>query len=363
MPGKEIFDAIHGYIYLNELALSFCDTPEFQRLAFIKQLGTSSFVFPCADHTRKAHSFGCYHLASIMVKQLRSRHPNVVSVRDVELIGVAALMHDVGHGPFSHVFDKILENVPGAQSHETRSCEIVRRICARKELQISVEEIQVICDMILPPADMKNNWKYQIVSGSVDADRCDYIVRDSKNVGVTTPFGLHNVHRIISHMYISDDALAFSPKVSRDIIELLSAREALHEKVYQHRVSLAIEYMVVDAINLADPNYLYRSQICCNPDIFISLSDSYLLELATERNNSDASRNLINRIFARDLYSVKDEDYSTEQPQRESSGGTIYVQRWMGISHVSLHGLHFSEPLRDKPLTLKKWRISTIQKN
>ena len=364
MQYKEVFDEVHGYIKLTPLALAFCDTPEFQRLAFIKQLGSSSFVFPSADHTRKAHSFGCYHLSRTMAEHLRAKYPHIVNNRDIELIGIAGLLHDIGHGPFSHVFDNLLSSVPGVLSHELRGCAIIKNMVSKYNIPMTGEELEEITKMIVPPKQSTRNWKYQIVSGTVDADRCDYIVRDSRNVGIVTPFCLHNVHRIINHMTIENNELVFSARVQRDIRELLLARQALHEKVYQHRVSTSVERMIINAISLADPKMENRNEIVQKLDVFLLLTDAYIMSIWADTKVPKPARDLINRIFTRDLYKVKDTDYEEHTLLPENTMETEYIGRWIGMDTGEIHPMKkvkFTELVEineDQPYRM--WRVSKI---
>ncbi len=105
---KTFNDAIHGSIHMNELCLEFIDTKQFQRLRDLKQLGTLSYIFPCATHTRFEHSLGVGYLSGNIVNRYKITQPELqISNREVNLIKIAGLLHDIGHGPFSHVFDNV----------------------------------------------------------------------------------------------------------------------------------------------------------------------------------------------------------------------------------------------------------------
>ena len=352
MQNKEIYDPVHGYITLIPLAKSFVDTFEFQRLAFIKQLGASAFIFPSSDHSRKAHSFGCYHLCYKIATKLYQEY-SFVTERDVELISVAGLLHDIGHGPFSHIFDRFLQDFP----HEERGSQIVRRMVKDYDLPVSTVEVEDIIRMIHPPKNCKQ-WRYQIVSSTVDADRMDYIVRDSRNVGVVTPFEIHSVHRIIAHMMIVDGQLCFSKKVYRDVQELLGARRALHLKVYQHRVSIAIEEMLLDIFESLEGKW---SEKIFDLSFFLGLTDSVLVQVYRDSSVSSATKKLVGRIWSRDLYKVTERDYRERQYPPEGR----HYSRWVGMGADGddpLKMVRFQPPIDEgRKLEFGCWRISTIK--
>ena len=106
MSNKVIYDVIHGYVKISDLCLKIIDTPEFQRLRNLKQLGLTYLIFPSANHTRFEHSLGVSYLAGEMLKHLKNKQPELeITEREIELIKIAGLWHDLGHGPFSHFFD------------------------------------------------------------------------------------------------------------------------------------------------------------------------------------------------------------------------------------------------------------------
>lgn len=198
------YDKIHGMITLTPLMLSFIDTPEFQRLRQIKQLGSSQFLFPTANHTRFEHSLGVSHLARKIGIHLKLKS------REIELLSLSGLLHDIGHGPLSHSFDEYLKknNIfdnPDYAKHENRSKAIIEIMVKKYKIKLSKREREYIYDAIKPPDDKSLiTYKHDIISGEYDMDRFDYILRDSYST-IRIRFNKDNVEHIINSSYIDDN--------------------------------------------------------------------------------------------------------------------------------------------------------------
>lgn len=296
---KTVYDPIYGFISITPLMKLFIDTPEFQRLRELRQLGAVHYVFPSANHTRFEHSLGVSYLAGKLMKQLKERQPKLeITDRDIELTRVAGLLHDIGHGPFSHIFDNYVcgENEP---KHEERGIEMIKRMVYVYNIPLSDKELQYIVDMIDPPLDKQNHWKYQIIANkinSIDVDKMDYIQRDCFHIGIA--FGgdykrLFDECRVVK--YNDDFIIAWSDKCEFDLYSLLGARYRLHKQVLSHHAVKAYEYIIIDILK-----YIIRS----NPDMNYSyLTDSmvtcrmYMPKLNTRRDS----------MFFREHYQKKEE--------------------------------------------------------
>ena len=153
---KLIFDPIHGHISLDSSVLSFIDTPQFQRLRDLKQLGSSYYVFPGATHNRFEHSIGTHHLAERMLLHIQYHQPELdLTDHDIEMVKLAGLCHDLGHGPFSHVFDN--EFIPRARpsiswSHEEGSTMMLDYLVNDNHIDIDEEDVKQIKGLINPYA-------------------------------------------------------------------------------------------------------------------------------------------------------------------------------------------------------------------
>ena len=333
---KEIYCGVHGYIYLSPMAQRVVDTVEFQRLNWLHQLGASFLVFSSASHTRKSHSFGVYHIARRMAKALQRRHPTIVSDRDIELVGLAALLHDIGHFAFSHVGDEVFKgSASPMKAHEARSIGMLRHMHRKYGWALTQSEVETLCQMIHPDAAHAGQWRFQLVSGYVDADRMDYVVRDSANVGIMTGFGFHHVQHILDHIGIGKHGgLVFDAKVERDVLELLTARSRLHTKVYQHRVSVAIEQMLVEIFRLLEPVYHFEASLD-DPEAFVQFHDGVLMMARSNPKVPKEAKALIDRLWTRDFWKV-----TTSIQENETRLSRAMYGRWVGMGTGDEHPMN-----------------------
>ena len=248
MSSKQIYDPIHKFITVTPLMTQIIDTYEFQRLRDLKQLGATYLVFPSASHNRFEHSIGVSHLAGIMMDELYLKQPELkISNRLIELVRIAALIHDIGHGPFSHLYDHYVKD-ESEYEHEYRGLDIFKNMVKKYNLELSKEEIEIICNIIDPPSHLQDNWLYQIVNNKVnhiDVDKIDYILRDSYHIGL-----LHNdfsrILTMVKVLYYNNSlVLAWHEKIQHDIYLLFSCRYRLHKQIYNHRTVKAFEYLLI----------------------------------------------------------------------------------------------------------------------
>jgi uncharacterized protein len=194
---QRVRDPIHGLIKFetetDKLAWRLLETPEFQRLRRIRQLGFSEFIFPSATHTRFAHSIGVYHNARRLMKVVESAEGKDFDPKKAEIVQIAALLHDIGHGPFSHAFEKAREEVSALEGkgliekHEKFSAKIIRNKVGNI-FPILEERIEGLSDRIASIIDSEDpsDIYHAVISSSFDADRLDYLVRDRYMTGTGT---------------------------------------------------------------------------------------------------------------------------------------------------------------------------------
>ena len=207
MNYKLINDTIHGQISLSKIAIKIIDTPVFQRLRNIKQLGACTYIFPTASHTRFEHSIGVAHLAKEFLRNLVINSNNVnVTDEDYLLVEIAGLCHDLGHGPFSHAFDneiiKMNESLVNNKytEHEERSCLLLEYLVKKYNINLNHQQLSNIKEMINPTdSKLKKSFIYNIVSNSVnslDVDKIDYIQRDIYNLSIGNSYSHSRVFKM-----------------------------------------------------------------------------------------------------------------------------------------------------------------------
>jgi HD superfamily phosphohydrolase len=200
---QEISCPLYGSIDITPTMKSILDTPQMQRLRELKQLGAAYYVFPSGTHTRLEHSLGVAHLARTIGSQLQRHHPRLkITDRTIELLGIAGLVHDIGHGPFSHLYDSYVKDID-EPDHEERGLVIFKELCKNYQISLTNKEIKIICEMVDPSPKNRHNWMYQIVANKscqIDVDKIDYIRRDSYHLKF--PFG-SDLDRIIKYTRIS----------------------------------------------------------------------------------------------------------------------------------------------------------------
>ncbi|MEG0887427.1 MAG: HD domain-containing protein [Bacteroides sp.] len=238
MPGerKLINDPVFGFINIPKgLMYDIVRHPLLQRLSRIKQLGLSSVVYPGAQHTRFQHSLGAFHLMTEAIQQLIQKG-HFIFDSEAEAVQAAILLHDIGHGPFSHVLENtIIKNV----SHEEISLMLMERMNKEMNGRLSLA-IQIFKD------EYPKRFLHQLVSGQLDMDRLDYLSRDSFYTGVIE--GSIGSARIIKMLDVADDHLVVESKGIYSIENFLTARRLMYWQVYLHKTSVGYERMLISAL-------------------------------------------------------------------------------------------------------------------
>ena len=257
---KIINDPVFGFIKIPRgILYGIVEHPLFQRLNRINQLGLASVVYPGARHTRFQHSLGAFHLMSEAIQNLQQKGQFIFD-SEAEAVQAAILMHDIGHGPFSHVLENTL--ISGI-SHEEISLmmmeEINRSLNGQLNLAISIFK-----------GEYPKNFLHQLISSQLDMDRLDYLRRDSFYTGVTE--GNIGSARIIKMLNVVDDSLVVEQKGIYSLENYLTTRRLMYWQVYLHRTCVAYEKVLVNMLNRA--KWLIRN----GQQVFASPALLYFLE-------------------------------------------------------------------------------------
>lgn len=233
---KIINDPVFGFINIPKgLLYDIVCHPLLQRLTRIKQLGLSSAVYPGAQHTRFQHSLGAFYLMSEAIKHLTAKG-NFIFDSEAEAVQAAILLHDIGHGPFSHVLE---DTLVGGIPHEEISLMLMERMNKEMKGQLSLA-IQIFKD------EYPKRFLHQLVSGQLDMDRLDYLRRDSFYTGVSE--GNIGSARIIKMLDVKDDHLVVESKGIYSIENFLTSRRLMYWQVYLHKTSVACEKMLISTL-------------------------------------------------------------------------------------------------------------------
>jgi HD superfamily phosphohydrolase len=322
---REIRDPIHGFIRRSEKEAAIIDTPVFQRLRGIRQLALANLVYPGALHTRFDHSLGVMYIAGKLAEQL-------VDPEKQTMVRLAALLHDLGHGPFSHVSENLLERhfdrskvKVKEKIHEHLTCEIILR---DRELGRKLSEPERESIVGLLKGEKDSSLVRGIISGPLDADKQDYLLRDSYFCGVR--YGVFDMDRLIgtlaSHQDGKDTYLVASENGLYTIEQFVIAKYHMTTQVYRHRIRLITDAMITRALELGievdnkpELQHLYRydgtGKFIQN---YLKWDDqrliSFLLRSKGKRGHSSrlfsrlAERDLFKRVFSKRILEIEPAD-------------------------------------------------------
>ncbi|WP_057770615.1 HD domain-containing protein [Lactobacillus selangorensis] len=247
LPREKVFrDPVHNYIHVQyKVILDLIDTPEFQRLRRIHQLGTSMYTFDGAEHSRFSHSLGVYETTREIIENFERNYPTKTPGDGLwddsqKLVALcAALLHDIGHGPYSHTFEHIFHT-----NHEAITQEIITSpaTAVNKILrQISPEFPQQVASVI--DHTYPNPQVVQMISSQIDADRMDYLLRDAYFTG--TKYGVFDLTRILRVMRTYKDGIAFDQQGMHAVEDYIVSRFQMYQQVYFHPVSRSMEVILM----------------------------------------------------------------------------------------------------------------------
>ncbi|XP_040588646.1 deoxynucleoside triphosphate triphosphohydrolase SAMHD1 isoform X2 [Mesocricetus auratus] len=345
---KVFNDPIHGHIEFHPLLIRIIDTPQFQRLRYIKQLGSGYYVFPGASHNRFEHSLGVGYLAGYLVRALAEKQPELqISERDMLCVQIAGLCHDLGHGPFSHMFDGrfIPRACPGNRwKHEQGSVKMFEHLVDSNNLEPIMknyglnpkEDIEFIKEQIMGPLETpvkdcswpykgrpaEKSFLYEIVANKrngIDVDKWDYFARDCHHLGIQNNFDYKRFVKFVRICDVEDTTNGYKMKhiCTREkevgnLYDMFHTRNCLHRRAYQHKISNLIDIMITEAFLKADPyieilgtngNKCRISTAIDDMEAFTKLTDNIFLEIlhSTDPRLSEA-REILRNIECRNLY-------------------------------------------------------------
>lgn len=368
---KIINDPVYGFITIDHpLILQIISHPYYQRLRNIHQMAFAHIVYPGAVHTRLHHSLGAYHLMCTALSELKSKQ---IPITEEEELGakIAILLHDIGHGPFSHALEN--ELIPGAH-HEKISLCIMEALNEEFNGQLSTA-IAIFTNQHSKP------FLHQLISGQLDVDRMDYLNRDSFFTGVAE--GVIGYDRIIKMLAVKDGNLLVEEKAVYSIEKFLLARRLMYWQVYLHKTVIAAEMMVVKIIHRAKELIARGEEVNAASSTFdhmLKKPDEYrdikaVLPAFCQLDDHDIMATIKNWIHHRDkilsllcrslidrrLYKVKLQAEPIPEQTLEQARATVIGK--FGVSAEEAHYLVFTGVASNTTYNLTDERISILFKD
>jgi uncharacterized protein len=288
----EIKDPVHGYVYITEEEKTIIDTYPMQRERRLRQLAGSEYVYPGANHTRFEHSLGVMFLSGqVLVNPNISR---VVSGEEVDMCRIAALLHDCGHGPFSHVFEHLLIK-DLAKTHEDITSWLIEKSEVADKLSKMGYNPQEVAGLAVGKLHKKDRaFLDQIISSAVDVDKQDFIVRDTYHTGAE--YGFIDVYRLIHALDLLGENLAVELGALSALEAFVIARIESFKSIYFHRVGRAAQIMLASAMDKA--NQELGLTAFKTPEEYLALDD-YTVWAALKK--CEASNTIINNLENRQM--------------------------------------------------------------
>ncbi|NWJ30197.1 HD domain-containing protein [Marine Group I thaumarchaeote] len=287
----DIIDPIHDFIRVYEHEISIIDKPIFQRLRHIRQLSGAHLTYPAAQHTRFEHSLGVMHIASLAGHALNEK--GIFKSDDIEILRLAGLLHDVGHGPFSHLFEEIIQEKK--ISHEDYGKEIILKSEIGDVLSKNGFDKKLITKIAF--GNSKFQFMNEIVSGTLSADMMDYLLRDGYFTGAEHAKIDHK--RITQSLYVHHKKLALERSALYSFESMMYSRYQMFKAVYFHKTVRAAEVMLIEALRLSDDEFGFTS---FNLNEYVKLTDEYVLSSLISSKSSKLKRA---RQFAQDYQNRK----------------------------------------------------------
>jgi hypothetical protein len=356
---KILRDPIHGYIELSKCAERLIDTEYFQRLRRVNQLSFSNLVFHGAEHSRFGHSLGVYHLAVLLNETLLKNEENEIK----DEFSIAGLLHDIGHHPFSHSFERVLKfNRIDREKYDHEEYSV--KIIEDTEVGIIIEEEGIskenILHLLKGSYTEKAHLQYlnSLISSEFDIDRLDYLVRDSHYCGVT--YGVVDIERLFHSLEPKDDKIIINEKGMHSAEMYVLSRYYMYTQVYTHRTTRAFDIMLNKIFNKEKIEELeYPSIEDKNFDRFKYFDDAWLwneIREISEKAESKEKRlatDIITRNPIRcviEAYSLMDRDTEYVNPDYQTIKDLQEDREIFDRTKIDQEYICFDEPWSDLPI-------------
>ena len=287
----DIVDPIHDFIRVYDHELNIIDTPIFQRLRRIRQLSGAHLTYPAAQHTRFEHSLGVMHIASQSGQALNEK--GILKSDDIEILRLAGLLHDIGHGPFSHLFEEVIQQKKF--SHEDFGKEIILKSEIGDSLSKNGYDKKLVTKIAF--GDSKSQFMIEIISGALSADMMDYLLRDGYFTGAEHAQIDHK--RITQSLDVHKKKLALEKSALYSFESMMHSRYQMFKAVYFHKTVRAAEVMLLEALRLSSDEFGFTS---FNINEYVKLTDEYVLSTLISSKTSKLKRA---RQFAEDYQNRK----------------------------------------------------------
>jgi len=275
----DIIDPIHDFIRVYDHELKIIDNPIFQRLRRIRQLSGAHLTYPAAQHTRFEHSLGVMHIASQAGEALREK--GILKQDDIEKLRLAGLLHDIGHGPFSHLFEEIIQKKK--ISHEDFGKNIILKSTIGDTISRNGYDKKIITKIAF--GDSKFQYLNEIVSGALSADMMDYLLRDGYFTGAEHAKIDHK--RLTQSLDVHKKKLALEKSALYSFESMMHSRYQMFKAVYFHKTVRAAEVMLLEALRLSDDEFGFTS---FNLNEYTKLTDEYVLSMLLTSKSSKLKR-------------------------------------------------------------------------
>lgn len=370
---KIINDPVYGFITIpEEIIYDVIEHPYFQRLRRIKQLGLSHLVYPGAIHTRFHHVIGAMHLMQKAISTIRKKGHEITQPEERAVL-LAILLHDIGHGPFSHALE---HDIVSGVSHEEISSFFIDKLSEEFDGELDLS-------LLIFQNKYPKKFLHQLVSSQLDMDRMDYLNRDSFYSGVSE--GVIGSERIIEMLNVKDGNLVLEEKGIYSIEKFIIARRLMYWQVYLHKTVVAAEFMLIHVLRRAKELALAGETIFGSPALLYFLTNNVtaedfknnpsVLEYFSQLDDADilgamkvwqfhedkVLSDLSRRLVQRDLFKIE----ISKEPFTEERIRTVkkYVGDKMNLTEDQMQHFVYSEQLTNKAYNITRENINLLMKN